>query len=83
MGVVMARVPFFSPRYNIAPTQLAPVISNLTAPTISFLRQLRCQREVQVAEIHFKLRLGRMTTLMTSRLQLIIRGRTPAWFCRP
>jgi putative SOS response-associated peptidase YedK len=26
MGVVMARVPFFAPRYNIAPTQLAPVI---------------------------------------------------------
>jgi len=26
VGVVMARVPFFAPRYNIAPTQLAPVI---------------------------------------------------------
>ena len=26
MGTVMARVPFFTPRYNIAPTQLAPVI---------------------------------------------------------
>jgi putative SOS response-associated peptidase YedK len=26
MGVVMARVPFFAPRYNIAPTQLAPLI---------------------------------------------------------
>jgi putative SOS response-associated peptidase YedK len=26
VGVVMSRVPFFSPRYNIAPTQLAPVI---------------------------------------------------------
>ena len=26
MGIVMARVPFFAPRYNIAPTQLAPVI---------------------------------------------------------
>jgi len=26
MGVVMARVPFFAPRYNIAPTQMAPVI---------------------------------------------------------
>ena len=26
VGVVMARVPFFGPRYNIAPTQLAPVI---------------------------------------------------------
>ena len=26
VGVVMARAPFFSPRYNIAPTQLAPVI---------------------------------------------------------
>ncbi len=26
VGVIMARVPFFSPRYNIAPTQLAPVI---------------------------------------------------------
>ena len=26
MGIVMARVPFFAPRYNIAPIQLAPVI---------------------------------------------------------
>ena len=26
VGVVMARVAFFAPRYNIAPTQLAPVI---------------------------------------------------------
>ena len=26
IGIVMARVPFFAPRYNIAPTQLAPVI---------------------------------------------------------
>ena len=26
IGVVMARVPFFAPRYNIAPTQTAPVI---------------------------------------------------------
>ena len=26
VGVVMARVPFFGPRYNIAPTQLAPVL---------------------------------------------------------
>jgi putative SOS response-associated peptidase YedK len=26
VGVIMARVPFFSPRYNIAPTQLASVI---------------------------------------------------------
>ena len=26
VGVVMARVPFFAPRYNIAPTQMAPVI---------------------------------------------------------
>ena len=26
VGVVMARVPFFGPRYNITPTQLAPVI---------------------------------------------------------
>src|SRR5664280_800696 len=26
VGIVMARVPFFAPRYNIAPTQLAPVI---------------------------------------------------------
>jgi putative SOS response-associated peptidase YedK len=26
MGIVMARVPFFSPRYNIAPTQMAPAI---------------------------------------------------------
>jgi putative SOS response-associated peptidase YedK len=26
VGVVMARVPFFSPRYNIAPTQMAAVI---------------------------------------------------------
>jgi len=26
MGIVMARVPFFAPRYNIAPTQMAPVI---------------------------------------------------------
>src|ERR1039458_2594270 len=28
VGVVMSRAPFFSPRYNIAPTQLAPVIFN-------------------------------------------------------
>ena len=28
VGVVMARVPFFSPRYNIAPTQTAPVVFN-------------------------------------------------------
>jgi putative SOS response-associated peptidase YedK len=28
VGVVMSRVPFFAPRYNIAPTQLAPVIFN-------------------------------------------------------
>jgi putative SOS response-associated peptidase YedK len=26
VGVIMARVPFFGPRYNIAPTQMAPVI---------------------------------------------------------
>ena len=26
VGVVMGRVPFFAPRYNIAPTQMAPVI---------------------------------------------------------
>ena len=26
VGVVMARVPFFAPRYNIAPTQMAAVI---------------------------------------------------------
>ena len=26
VGIVMARVPFFAPRYNIAPTQMAPVI---------------------------------------------------------
>jgi putative SOS response-associated peptidase YedK len=26
VGIVMARVPFFAPRYNITPTQLAPVI---------------------------------------------------------
>ena len=26
VGVIMSRVPFFGPRYNIAPTQLAPVI---------------------------------------------------------
>ena len=26
VGVVMARVPFFAPRYNIAPSQMAPVI---------------------------------------------------------
>jgi SOS response associated peptidase (SRAP) len=26
VGVIMSRVPFFAPRYNIAPTQLAPVI---------------------------------------------------------
>jgi putative SOS response-associated peptidase YedK len=26
VGVIMARVQFFAPRYNIAPTQLAPVI---------------------------------------------------------
>jgi putative SOS response-associated peptidase YedK len=25
-GVIIARVPIFGPRYNIAPTQLAPVI---------------------------------------------------------
>ena len=28
VGIVMARGPFFAPRYNIAPTQLAPVIFN-------------------------------------------------------
>lgn len=28
VGVVMARVPFFGARYNIAPTQVAPVVFN-------------------------------------------------------
>ena len=28
VGIVMARVPFFGPRFNIAPTQLAPVVCN-------------------------------------------------------
>jgi len=34
------------------------VSSNLTAPTISFLRQLWRQCEVQAAEVHFKLPVG-------------------------
>jgi hypothetical protein len=34
------------------------VSSNLTAPTILLLRQLRRQREVQAAEVHFKLPVG-------------------------
>jgi putative SOS response-associated peptidase YedK len=36
MGVVMARVPFFAPRYNIAPTQLAPVIYHDHPPSSNF-----------------------------------------------
>ncbi len=28
VGVIMSRVPILTPRYNIAPTQLAPVIYN-------------------------------------------------------
>jgi hypothetical protein len=34
------------------------VSSNLTAPTISFLHQLRRQRKVQPAEVRFKLPVG-------------------------
>ena len=35
MGIVMARVPFFAPRYNIAPTQMAPVIFHERHPLSS------------------------------------------------
>jgi putative SOS response-associated peptidase YedK len=39
MGVVMARVPFFAPRYNIAPTQMAPVIfHDHNQPTVKLMR---------------------------------------------
>ncbi|MFZ0828248.1 MAG: SOS response-associated peptidase [Verrucomicrobiia bacterium] len=39
MGVVMARVPFFAPRYNIAPTQMAPVIYHeLHQPAVKLMR---------------------------------------------
>jgi putative SOS response-associated peptidase YedK len=39
VGVVMARVPFFSPRYNIAPTQLAPVIfHDHNQPAVKLMR---------------------------------------------
>ncbi len=39
MGVVMARVPFFAPRYNIAPTQLAPVIfHDHNQPAVKLMR---------------------------------------------
>jgi putative SOS response-associated peptidase YedK len=36
VGVVMARVPFFAPRYNIAPTQMAPVIFHEHPPSSDF-----------------------------------------------
>jgi putative SOS response-associated peptidase YedK len=39
MGIVMARVPFFAPRYNIAPTQLAPVIfHDHNQPAVKLMR---------------------------------------------
>ena len=39
VGVVMARVPFFAPRYNIAPTQLAPVIfKERREPAVKLMR---------------------------------------------
>jgi putative SOS response-associated peptidase YedK len=39
MGVVMARVPFFAPRYNIAPTQMAPVIfQDRGGPAVKLMR---------------------------------------------
>ena len=39
MGVVMARVPFFAPRYNIAPTQMAPVIfHDRNQPAVKLMR---------------------------------------------
>jgi putative SOS response-associated peptidase YedK len=39
MGVVMARVPFFAPRYNIAPTQMAPVIfHDHNQPAVKLMR---------------------------------------------
>ena len=39
MGVVMARVPFFAPRYNIAPTQIAPVIFHVrNQPAVKLMR---------------------------------------------
>jgi len=39
MGVVMARVPFFAPRYNIAPTQMASVIfHDRNQPAVKLMR---------------------------------------------
>ena len=39
VGVVMARVPIFGPRYNIAPTQLAPVIfHDYNQPAVKLMR---------------------------------------------
>jgi len=39
VGVVMARVPFFAPRYNIAPTQMAPVIfHDYGGPAVKLMR---------------------------------------------
>ena len=39
VGVVMGRVPFFAPRYNIAPTQMAPVIfHDHNQPAVKLMR---------------------------------------------
>lgn len=39
VGIVMARLPFFAPRYNIAPTQLAPVIfHDRNQPAVKLMR---------------------------------------------
>jgi putative SOS response-associated peptidase YedK len=39
VGVVMARVAFFAPRYNIAPTQMAPVIfHDNNQPAVKLMR---------------------------------------------
>jgi putative SOS response-associated peptidase YedK len=40
MGIVMARVPFFAPRYNIVPRQQAPVILLENGEPSRFLDQL-------------------------------------------
>ena len=39
VGVVMTRVPFFAPRYNIAPTQMAAVIyKERQEPAVKLMR---------------------------------------------
>ncbi len=39
MGIVMARMPFFAPRYNIAPTQMAPVVfHDRDQPAVKLMR---------------------------------------------